>query len=325
MKQLLWIVALWAAISGSAQTPAADAPRAAQVKLGAYVVGLYDLNPNNNTFAADLWLWALHEKDHDFKPLKTIEPENARTFVTSLDSTEDRGTLRYHATKVRGVFSHNWNVVNFPFDRHQLTIRLSEAQLEVDQLAYTADAANTGIDPEVRVEGWRIERVELATSTHAFTTTFGDPKSTSGSTYTQGVLSIFIQRDAMALFWKLHAAVYIAFLVCLVSFFMDTSKDGLFNGRVGMLVGMVFAVVVNTQRVAATLGQTSAFTLAEKIHVVTLFTLLCALVGALYSRRLHVTNRGAIAEQTDRRMAALLGAAYVVVNVALVYGAAHAV
>jgi hypothetical protein len=32
-----------------------------------------------------------------------------------------------------------------------------------------------------------------------------------------------------------------------------------------MLIGMVFTVMINTQRIAATLGQTSAFTLAEKI------------------------------------------------------------
>ncbi len=307
-----------------AATPAAAKAPPAQVKLGAYVVALYELNTNNNTFAADLWLWALHDKEQDLKPLKTIEPENARTFATSLDATEEHGTQRYHATKVKGVFSHNWNVVNFPFDRHELRIRLSEGHTEADQFVYAADVANTGVDPTVRLEGWQIEKVALVTSTRTFATSFGEPDSTVGSTYAQAVLSIFIVRDAMGLFWKLHAAVYVAFLISLVAFFMDPSKDGLFSSRIGMLIGMVFAVVINTQRIAATLGQTSAFTLAEKIHVVTLLELLAALVCTLYSRRLHTTNRGTIADRIDRLMALVLGAIYLMVNAILIFFAARA-
>ena len=130
-------------------------------------------------------------------------------------------------------------------------------------------------------------------------------------------------RDALSLFWKLHAAVYVAFLVSMVSFFMDSSKDGLFNGRVGLLVGMIFAVVINSQRVAGTLGQATAFTLADKIHVVTLLELLCAVVCSLYSRRLHTSNQGAVADRIDRRMAAGLGTFYVVVNAALIFLAAR--
>ncbi len=319
---VLFIVSALAAV---AETPAAGAAAApTNVTLGAYVVALYDLNPSNNTFAADLWLWARHDKERDIKPLKTLEPENARTFVTSLDVTEVHPVERYHATKVRGVFSHNWNVVNFPFDRHELRIRLSEGQAEASELLYLADSANTGIDPVVRVEGWRIEKVALETSTRTFTTTFGEPEAQGGSVYAQGILSIFIVRDAFSLFWKLHAAVYIAFLVSIVSFFMDPSKDGLFNGRVSLTIGMVFAVVINTQRVAATLGQTTAFTLAEKIHVVTLLELLCALVCSLYSRHLHTSNRGAVANRMDRRMAAVLAFAYIMVNAALIFSAARA-
>ena len=321
----LLLCTLTAGISAELATSSA-APKVppAEVKLGAYVVALYELNTANNTFGADLWLWALHDKERDLKPLKTLEPENARTFVTSLEATEEHGAQRYHAVKVKGVFSHNWNVVNFPFDRHELRIRLSEGQTEAEQFGYAADAKNTGVDPAVRLEGWRIEKVALATSTRTFATSFGEPDSTGGSTYAQAALSIFIVRDAMGLFWKLHAAVYVAFLISLVAFFMDTSKDGLFSSRIGMLIGMVFAVVINTQRIAATLGQTSAFTLAEKIHVVTLLELLAALVCTLYSRRLHTTSRGAVADRIDRRMALVLGLVYVMVNALLIFLAARA-
>src|SRR5579862_5322234 len=67
-----------------AQAATKPAAPAAKVMVGAYVMSLYDLNPANNTFTSDLWLWFVHDKSADLKPLKTIEPENARDFKTSL-------------------------------------------------------------------------------------------------------------------------------------------------------------------------------------------------------------------------------------------------
>ena len=294
------------------------------VRVGAYMMSLYDLNPTSNTFTADFWLWFVHAKPHDLKPLKTVEPENARDFRTSLDVTEDHGDERYHAEKVRGVFNHGWNVVNFPFDRHELQIRISEGQEEAPGLTYTADTANTGVDPSVKIEGWRIDKVTMTAATHSFNSTFGVPGESGGSTYAQAVISIFITRDAFGLFWKLHAAVYIAFLIGLISFFLDPSKDGIFNGRMSLLIGMIFAVVINTQRVAATLGQSPAFTLADKLHVTTLVALLCGIVATLISRKLHLANRGDDANRIDRRMAAGLFVAYVGINVLMIGAAANA-
>jgi hypothetical protein len=324
-----FVACLFAALLASvaalhAAEPAAPAAPPKTVKLGAYVMSLYDLNSANNTFTAEFWLWALHAKSLELKPLKTIETENARDFRTSLETTEDHGDVRYHAQKVRGVFNHNWNVGNFPFDRHELRIRLSEGQEEAPLLAYAADAANAGFDPEARIEGWRIEKVAVTTGTRKFESSFGEPESSGGSAYAQAVVSIFVARDALGLFVKLHAAVYVAFLVSLVAFFMDMSKDGLFTARISLLVGMIFATVLNTQRIAGTLGQSSAFTLADKIHIVTLLALLLGLLATLLSRRLHTTNRSELAFKVDRRLAAGLAAFYLAVNAAMIGAAAHA-
>ncbi len=295
-----------------------------QVKIGAYVMSLYDLNANNNTFAADFWLWAVHDKRYDIKPLKTMEPDNARSFATSLDTTEEHDPVRYHAQKVRGVFSYNWNVENFPFDRHELKISLGEGQDEVSALTYTADGANTGIEPSVEVEGWKIDAVKIQTGTHSFSSTFGEPGSAPNSTYAQAVVSIFVSRRAMGLFFKLHSAVYIAFLIGMISFFLDTSKDGLFGGRISLLVGMIFATVLNTQRIATALGQTDAFTLPDKIHVLTLAALLCALIGSLVSRRFHVRDQAEHAYRVDWWMGAGLFVTYVAANIILIAHAAQA-
>lgn len=320
------LVALATASFGATESAgkASPQPAPAKVRSGAYLTSLYDLNANNNTFTADLWLWFLHDKNRDIKPLKTLEPVNARDFKTSLDTTQEHGAERYHAEKVRGVFNHGWDVKNFPFDRHELKIRLEEGLADVNELVYAADMANTAFDPAITLDGWRIDRVAVAAGEHTYNSSFGLSES-ARSTYATSVISIFIERDAAGLFWKLLAAVYIAFLVSIVSFFMDPSKDGIFNGRVGLLVGMIFAVVINSQRVAATLGQSSSFTLADKIHVLTLVSILCTLIGALISRHLHTTNRGDYALRIDRRMAAGSLVVYAALNLLMIVSATQTV
>ena len=302
--------------------PIAPAPAKAPVKVktGVYLTSLYDLNSNNNTFTADLWLWFRQDKAQKLQPFKTLETINARDFKQGVSVKEELETDSYEAAKVRGVFNHSWDVSNFPFDRHELTIRLEEGDKDASKLLYEVDATNTGFDPAMVVDGWHVSKVSIDTGKHTYNSSFGLNNAPS-STYATSKVSIFVERDGMGLFLKLFAAVYIAFLISLVSYFLDTSKDGIFNGRIGLLVGMVFAVVVNLQRVGATLGQTASFTLADKIHSLTLFSLLCSLVAALLSRHLQVTNRAERSKVIDRKLALTSFVVFVLLNVYLVWHA----
>lgn len=292
-----------------------------EIRVGAYVNSLADLNSTNHTFTADFWLWFVHPRAVDLKPLKSVEPDNARDYRPSLETSEDYGAERYHAAKIRGVFNHAWDVRNFPYDRHRLTITLSEAQLEDDRVRYAADTTNTAFNPSLVVEGWAVEKVALSTGVHAYQSNFGVPGKVGGSGYATTTLSIFIRREAGGLFLKLHAAVYIIFLVSLVTFLMDSSKDGFFSARIGLISGMILATVVNSHRVASTLGGNNSLTLPDKIHIATLLALLVALLVSLATRRLHNAGRSPQAQRLDRIAAPVCLVCYVAVNLALIQAA----
>ena len=315
----LVLVLCSAAASATVAVAAEEKSRPVEVRVGAYVNALSDLNSTNHTFTADFWLWFIHPRAADLKPLKTVEPDNARDYRPSLETTEDYGAERYHAAKVRGVFNHAWDVRNFPYDRHELTVDLSEAQFEDDRVRYVADSANTAINPAVVVEGWVVEKVAISTGVHAYQSNFGVPGKVGGSHYATTTLSIFIRREAGGLFLKLHAAVYIIFLVSLVTFLMDSSKDGFFSARIGLISGMILATVVNSHRVASTLGGNNSLTLPDKIHIVTLLALLVTLLVALAGRRLHNLGRSPQAHLLDRIAAPVCLLAYVAANLALVH------
>lgn len=318
LRSLICILVFLISKSAFAVGDSANPPKTAplQMRSGAYLTSLYDLNSNNNTFTADLWLWFLHDKSRELNPLKTLEMVNTRDIKASLSSTQEQGAERYHTEKVHGVFNYNWDVTNFPFDHHELQIRMEDGFDDASKLAYIADSANTSFDPSIKIEGWRIDRVAMTVGSHNYNSSFGISGAT-GSTYPSSVFSIFIRRDASGLFWKLLAAVYIAFLGSIISYFMDPEKDG----RVGLLIGMTFAVVMNSQRVASTLGQTGAFTLADKIHILTLLSILFTMVFALVARHLHATGRGKFAKRLDLRVAVSTIVIYTVLNIFMVVSA----
>jgi hypothetical protein len=310
------------AIAADATTVAGTAAKAPlQVRSGAYLTSLYELNPNNNTFTADLWVWFLHARERDANPLKTLELVNARDFKASLNSTQQLGANSYHSEKIHGVFSYGWDVKDFPFDRHELKIAMEDGYLDSNELVYVPDTVNTTFDSGINIEGWRIDRVTITPGNHVYNSSFGLSEAPSTS-YPSSTISIFIHRDATGLFWKLLSAVYVAFLVCIVPFFMDASKDGIFNGRIGLLVGMTFAVVISSQRVAATLGQVTSFTLADKIHLLTLIFIFCALICSLVSRHLSTVDGLDASKRFDRRMAGVFLATYTLLNFVLIAAAA---
>jgi hypothetical protein len=67
---------------------AEETARPVEVRVGAYVNSLTDLNSTNHTFTADFWLWFVHPRPIDLKPLKTVEPDNARDYRPSLETTD---------------------------------------------------------------------------------------------------------------------------------------------------------------------------------------------------------------------------------------------
>jgi hypothetical protein len=49
---------------------------------------------------------------------------------------------------------HDWDLSNFPFDRHVLDIVLEEGAADTTKLLYSADTTNSGYNKDIRLEGW---------------------------------------------------------------------------------------------------------------------------------------------------------------------------
>ena len=319
----LWIsvlVTTTALLWGPGDAAASGAPDPKTCQVGAYLISLYDFNMSAGSFGADLWVWSTCP-DQKIKPLDVSDFVNANQLQTRLASTYNRSGTFWSYVKVSGTFRHHWNVRSYPFDRQELQIVMEHTADPASTFSYTADREGSRPSPEIDLDGWRITGFGIANKTYIYDTVFGDPafNGKKQSDYSRLVISVSLERTKRWSFIKLVAGVYVAFALSVLTFLL-----GPFNGgrRTGLLGATLFAVLVN-QRVAETVfGRVEQLTLLDLIHVVAMVFIFGIALAGIYAQWLDGHDRKEEALRSDRRGIWIAVSLYVIVNLALLAGAA---
>lgn len=294
---------------------AGAAHAAEQVKIGAYVMRLNDLNPSTASFATDVWVWTLSSAASPLHPIQTLRLANTKSVTADVPGEADQNGTRWGYRELAAVVNKDWDTRQFPFDHHTLTIRIDETISDLDTLKYVPDAKGSHIDPRVKIPGWRITGVRLETHTIEYPTRFGDPDPRKPSSHwAEAWLLIDVRRNGLGIFLKIILVAYIAFALVMLSFLMDAP---VFSSRISMLVGCLFATVVNMRASESVIGRTDSFTLVDQIHLLVAFFIFVSAVVALATRHTEAQR----ARRIDRRIAIASVAIFVVANVVLI---AHA-
>jgi len=314
--------ALWLALFLlGAAVPAGAVPERSLV--GVWITDLYDLDPNSRTFTAKFWLWSVVPAGSKIKPLDTIFVNHARQFTASRPITIEQSGLIWTQVDVTAVIRHQWNVTHFPFDAHDLEIALEDAEYDDASLQYTADVRQSGIEEDGLPHSWNLRGFSLTTRTHTYRTTFGDPAlQAPRSRWSQTVARIEVRRDAVGIFIKMLMGAYVAVFLALLSFRIKTDQPTLFSARLALLVGSLFATVVNLRSTEAVIGRSDHFTLVDKIHTVIAVYILAAALAAFVSRRDHDRERPEKAIRRDRLAMIAFAVSFVAVNAVLIGRAA---
>lgn len=328
---LLFALSVWLWV----QTPAIAAPAQSSrqtCRVGVYVVGLRDFDMVKSSFTSDFWIWAVCPSK-DLKPLSSIEFVNARDVKTAYESLVEskdkfgqfnkQEKVYWYQKKVSGQFSHQWDVQNFPFDRHTLEIPLEEALNDTTLFVYTPDLKNSSYRADLQVEGWKLGQFMLQSREAGYSTTFGDPSlNQAQSTFSRLLVSIDVQRSTLISFFKLNAVVYIGFILSLVTYFLDLSQTSLISGRISASVGSLFAIVVNQRAAETFLGRSEALTLTDQIHISAMAYVLLAIIISIYGRVLIECKREKSALRLNQVSAYFAGISFVVLNITLIVHAA---
>lgn len=308
--RLSTVLAIFCCTQLSAQTPDT-------VRIGAFINDIYDINLGEKSFSAQFWVWFNYKK-HELNPLESLEIPNAKSVENSLSFVEDKGGIIWASKKVNAVLKKDWDVRKFPFDEQQMNIELEESNLDASQMIYIADTANTRFDTTLHVSNWTIERFEMTTKTKKYDTNYGDPTLSADSEYPHASINIYIKRNSWGLFFSLFTGLYVAFFISSLVFFIDPIDV---DPRFGLSVGALFAAVGNKYIVDSILPQSTAFTLVDKLHILTYILLLLCIVLSVISLRMWKNGHVERSRRFDRRAYFFIMPMYLLINVWLIYRA----
>lgn len=316
---LLLLLALLPLAPAGAQAPAGTP---ATCTIGVNVEDLYDLDMARDTFGAILWLWSLCPTA-DLAPLATIALPTASSGLNlgPVEVEDLAGGGRYASRRVQGTFRYNWDMSRYPFDRQRLLIPIDEAQYGAERLVFAPDRQQSFVTPDIRdrLDEWRIADLELETSISEEPSTYGLPEA-DGSRYARLEIAIPLERDHLVGFLKLTSGVFAGVFIAFLSFFYDPNDRSGFGGKLGLLVGVLFAVLLSMRSADAAIGDAGHLTLVTRIHLVTLAFIVVLALVALRDRR--KVERGETVRHPDWPMLAAVGSLYALIVGGLIAAAA---
>jgi len=301
---------------------AADTP--ASCTVGVDILSIHAINLDENTFDTEFWIWSVCPDDH-FKPLQTMDFVNANDVTVSLQGeTIDNGRYWDYA-KVEGTFRYYWDLTDFPFDRHDLQIHIENSDWDASTFVFTSDTAGSAYEPDMPLEGWSVNSFNVVSAPYTYQTTYGDPENPVGtSAYSRFTVHIELKRADYNSFFKLTFVVYIAFLISLVSYFVNLKNPAMLAARLGVISGALFTVAVSLRTATDALSSQEGFTLVGKIHLVAMAAILVDAIAALATQLLTERGRSETElKRFDRNVMVLVVIGFVAANIWLITIAAH--
>ena len=301
--------------------------------LGVYIQDMRDYQFAENSLFASIRLWSVCPGEAE-NPLKNLSILNANSIELGEIKTEKlpnnsdyyrNDPYVYWSEKtVEGTFFNQWSAKNFPFDRHTISFEFEAIGGNANSFVFTPDYRHSGFNPKINNADWIAKDFVISEGNHQYSTNFGRPdKGGKEDSYSRVNVQITLQRARLTSFLKLCAGVYAAVAIAGMAFMLDMREPDIVSGRTGLLVGCLFAAIVNMQQAASTLGMSEDVTLTDSIHIVAIFYILVASILAVVSYLRAQSGKEDLAQRMDRKIyLPVYMYSYVVVNFLMIAYAA---
>lgn len=310
------ILSILLAVGLTSRTAGAKEPD--KVHVGIYVNQIHELNLKESFVVVDFYVWWRWQSDELKPPYDTFSVVDGR--IESKGEVVKRkleGGMNYAFQRIVAKLTKFWDVRDYPFDHHSISIVVEEEELESPFLTYVADADNSRASPRIMMPGWKVARTEATAGVGTYQSNFGDVTLASGkeTSYARLTMSLALERPGKTYLFKLFFGLWIAAAIAFLSFFIKPTNV---DPRFGLGVGAIFAAIASEYVVASSLPEVNLVTLADKLHVIAFAFIFVVLAQSTYSLWLFEKGREAESKRLDRLFAVGVPAVYAFTNVALI-------
>ena len=282
------------------------------VKVGSYILSLHDINFHDKEYTMRFWLWFLYNNPN-FDFTNQVEVPNAKSLEKPDVLVDTINGKTWVLMKMKSVMKQSWNVNDYPFDEQNIIVSIENTMYDRNWLVYQVDSIGSDFAPTMNVDGWKIKNFKVMRGENVYNTAFGDPRaSASKAEYDTFNIKMTLERNAMGLFMKIFLAMYIAFFIGCISFFIDIKEV---ESRFALPVGGLFAAVGNKYIIDSLLPETSDYTLVDTLHSITFLFIFFTIFLNAYCIKLHEHNKIIKSQRLNYLGSRVLLLTYVLLNV----------
>ena len=242
-----------------AEGPASGGP--VTVDVGLYVISFGNYDANKGTYVMDMYLWFrwnVSSAPAGFA-IDKFEFMNGRASSKEKladDTTAETGTREVWYRVQANLYSDP-QFKQYPFDQQRLLIQFEDANMSSSKLVYRPLAEESGLDPQVKVAGWHLDRSAYSTS---------EKEYKWGERYSRVTFELVISREPTSTGIKTLLPPIVFCIVSGLSFFFPASKIA---QRIGLGTSMLISAVMFHISQTAGLPPLGSLILLDKIMIAT--------------------------------------------------------
>ena len=254
-----------------------------EVLIGAYVENIQTVDPQTNSFSADIYVW-LRWSNEALEPWKTMEFMNLYEAwqLTSWMATEEPelqsdGTL-YYLTHYQGAFNSRLALADYPFGTQRLLIEIEDIKNESRGFRYVTNSSSIDISDEITIPGYDIGTPSIAASDYAYPTDFGSLDSTKTNVYSKVLITMPVSYPVLTNVVKYLVPIL---LVMIAAGLIFQIPPGLVEGRIGLAITALLTLVAMQWTATDGLPINEYLTLLDVLYVLSLAFILGSLIRAI--------------------------------------------
>ena len=243
----------------TAEGPAAAGP--VNVGVGLYVISFGNYDANKGTYVMDMYMWFrwnLSSAPAGFT-IEKFEFMNGRPASKEkiTDDTNAETGTREVWYRVQANLYSDPQFRDYPFDKQRLLVQFEDANLSASKLVYAPLPGESGLDPQVRVAGWHLDRTAFSTS---------EKEYKWGERYSRVTFELDISREPTSTGIKTLLPPVVFCIVSGLSFFFPAGK---LAQRIGLGTSMLISAVMFHISQTSSLPPLGSLILMDKIMIST--------------------------------------------------------
>lgn len=257
-----------------------------QPSFGVYITNLYGFDYQDNTFKIVGALWSRYDaKYKNYDPTK-ITHINSEEFNSIETVKYQKDGLSFFGQKFTMTAFHQWDMVNFPFDKQVLKIEFEDLIHDESIVQYIPDTKNSGQSSDISISGWNIIDSSIGVNIFLYDTNFGEINDHKIG-FSRVTSTITVKRDWVRPFINYFSAFLLSFLLSFMAMIIHPSEIG---SKFSLTLGSVFSLISNNYILEQILPVQSSFTLADKIESATFIYIMSAVIFNSYEITLMFNN-----------------------------------